>query len=237
MPVIRTCAVGSFRKTLSNMFEQLAMVDSVPGPDIISLVGPVEGYPTPEAAAAIRRRPPTTGDAVCRGSESASRRSSLHTATTASDSRSRCDFYCPRSGGVRACFEKGILLKPDTLASAWQSASRSQMVSDCRTATAWFVQSYSGETVVWRYGIGEKVENRGEQLIVTDGDVAFAWVDADHPGEQQRVAKSLSLSDGDVSVSVDSRACSWDCSLSKYLCTSGPGVVASTLASGWFEYC
>ena len=52
LPRHQSCTDGSFRETLANLLERLAMVDSVPGPDIIHPELLSEGIPT--AAAVVR---------------------------------------------------------------------------------------------------------------------------------------------------------------------------------------
>jgi CubicO group peptidase (beta-lactamase class C family) len=49
--VIRICAADSFRETVANLFDRLAMRDTVPGPDAINLAPPAEGIPSPSAVA------------------------------------------------------------------------------------------------------------------------------------------------------------------------------------------
>ena len=53
---VRACNTGSFRKTLSNVFEQFGMMDSVPGPDAADLVPPAEGDSDRRGGAALSTR-------------------------------------------------------------------------------------------------------------------------------------------------------------------------------------
>src|SRR5439155_515965 len=46
---VRACTGDSYRETLANLFERNAMMDSVPGPDVVRLVPPAEGIPTASA--------------------------------------------------------------------------------------------------------------------------------------------------------------------------------------------
>jgi CubicO group peptidase (beta-lactamase class C family) len=202
VPVVRTCAVSSFRKTLSNMFEQLAMVDSVPGPDIISLVGPVEGYPTPEASvryAAVLQRL-ATPYAVDQNRRAVVSPYATTVLTPAAGVISTVQDLAEFVLALR----RGILLKPDTLASAWQ-APLGPDGERLPHGDGWFVQSYNGETVVWQYGIGEKIENRGDSssslMVMLPSRGLTLIILANSSG----LAKSLSLSAGDVSVSAFAR--------------------------------
>jgi hypothetical protein len=99
---------------------------------------------------------------------------------------------------------RGILLKPDTLASAWQ-APLGPDGERLPHGDGWFVQSYNGETVVWQYGIGEKIENRGDSssslMVMLPSRGLTLIILANSSG----LAKSLTLSAGDVSVSAFAR--------------------------------
>ena len=59
-PIVRTCAVDSYRETFANLLHRLAMFDSVPGPNIVTVVPPAEGVPHPRDveryAAVLERR-------------------------------------------------------------------------------------------------------------------------------------------------------------------------------------
>src|SRR5947208_12296417 len=46
---VRQCTGDSFRETLANLFERLAMSNSVPGADVIHIAPPAEGIPSPAA--------------------------------------------------------------------------------------------------------------------------------------------------------------------------------------------
>jgi CubicO group peptidase (beta-lactamase class C family) len=198
VPVVRACAVSSFRKTLSNMFEQLAMVDSVPGPDINGLVPPAEGIPTPEAraryATVLQRL--ATPYAVDQNRRAVVSPPATTVLTPAAGVISTVQDLAEFVLGLR----RGILLKPDTLASAWQ-APLGPDGERLPHGYGWFVQSYNGEPVVWQYGIGEKIENRGDSssslMVMLPSRGLTLILLANSSG----LAKSFSLSDGDVSVS------------------------------------
>ena len=55
-----SCAVDSYRETFANLLHRLAMFDSVPGPNIVSIAPPAEGVPDPDDveryAAILQRR-------------------------------------------------------------------------------------------------------------------------------------------------------------------------------------
>ena len=58
---------------------------------------------------------------------------------------------------------KGVLLRPDTLAAAWQPPLN-RTGQPLPHGIGWFVQSYNGATVIWQFGISE---NASSSLLVT----------------------------------------------------------------------
>ena len=67
-PIVRACAVDSYRETFATLLHRLAMFDSVPGPDIVNIVPPAEGVPHPDdvaryASVLHRRATPYSVDA------------------------------------------------------------------------------------------------------------------------------------------------------------------------------
>ncbi len=46
-PIVRTCAVDSFRETFANLLHRLAMFDSIPGPNMLTIARADEGVPHP----------------------------------------------------------------------------------------------------------------------------------------------------------------------------------------------
>ena len=160
-PIVRACAVGSFRKTLANLFDQRAMGDSVPGPDAANLVPPAEGVPTAQAAERYRS---TLGRlAVPYAVDSRGR---------ASRSEYAAKTLTPGTGVISTvrdvarfdvALKRGLILRPDTLAAAWQppvGASKQRLPH----GYGWFVQSYSGVPVIWQFGEGD---NSSSSLVVT----------------------------------------------------------------------
>ena len=85
--------------------------------------------------------------------------------------------------------KKGVLLRPDTLALAWQAP----LDRDGRRlphGLGWFVQSYNGETIVWQFGVER------QRLLVLVGDGARARADADPAGEQRRPGEAVRAGGG-----------------------------------------
>ena len=134
---IRVCTDDSFRETLANLLERLAMIDSVPGPDIVHPELLTEGIPSPSAVerylgALGRLATPYAVDQSGRASQSP------YPDTT----------ITPFSGLISTvrdiaqfdlAIKKGVLLRPDTLALA----RRPPLDSNGRPlphGLGWFVQ-------------------------------------------------------------------------------------------------
>ncbi len=191
-PIIRLCAVGSYRKTVGRVFEQLAMIDSVPGPDVNQLVPPAEGIPTAEAAARYaavlaRLATPYFLDADGRPTLSQYAATTLTPSTgIISTARDLAEFML--------ALRQGVLLRPETLGMAW----RPPLAADGQPLPhgfGWFVQSYNGETVVWQFGLGE---NSSSSLLVT---VPSRGVTLILVANSDGLAKLFPLAAGDVLVS------------------------------------
>lgn len=191
-PVVRACAVGSFRKTLANLFEQLAMGDSVPGPDVIDLVPPAEGIPTPEAVERYRRTLGRLAAPYAVDSRGHASRSQ-YDATT----------LTPGTGVISTvrdiarfdvALKKGVILRPDTLAAAWQPpvGSNKQRLPH---GYGWFVQSYNGAPVVWQFGDGD---NSSSSLMVTLPARGLTLILL---ANSSGLSKPFALASGDLTVS------------------------------------
>jgi CubicO group peptidase (beta-lactamase class C family) len=159
--VVRVCASDSYRETLANLVDRLAMRDSVPGPDATSLTPPAQGIPSPADAARYkgvldRLAIPYAVDLQKRATRS------KYSATT----------LTPGEGLISTvrdfarfdlALKKGVLLRPETLGVAW----RAPVGRGGRTlphGIGWFVQGYNGQTIVWQFGAGE---NGSSSLVVT----------------------------------------------------------------------
>lgn len=160
-PAIRACGGGSFRKTLSNLLLADAMMDSVPGPDVLTLTPPAEGIPSAQDAeryknALTRLAVPYSIDAQGRATPS------RYTATT----------LTPGTGLISTvrdiarfdlALRGGDIIRLDTLTSAWQApvGSKGQRLPH---GLGWFVQNSNGQPVVWQFGTGD---SGSSSLIVT----------------------------------------------------------------------
>ncbi|HKY22746.1 MAG TPA: serine hydrolase domain-containing protein [Vicinamibacterales bacterium] len=160
--ILRTCTDDSYRESLANLFKQLAMFDSAPGANILTIVPPAEGVPLPEdveryAGILQRRATPYVVDDRGRAVQSAYPESA--------------SALTPSSGIVTTvrdlakfdlALRQGILVTPDTLAQAWTPPSSNGV--RLPHGMGWFVQQYGAEPVVWQFGM---TENASSSLMIT----------------------------------------------------------------------
>lgn len=149
--ILRTCTVDSYRESLSNLFKRLAMNDTVPGANILSIAPPAEGVPEPEDveryAAVLERR--ATPYAVDGGGGSVP---SFYPETSAA--------LTPGGGVVTTVLDlakfdlalrQGLLVFPETLAVAWATPASNGVALP--HGMGWFAQQFNGELVVWQFGM------------------------------------------------------------------------------------
>ena len=161
-PIVRACNVDSYRETFANLLHRLAMFDSIPGPNMISIAPPAEGVPHPvdvERYSAIlrRRATPYLVDGASRAFPSSYPESSA--------------VLTPAAGLVTTvrdlakfdlALKQGILLESGTLGQAWSSPRANG--APLPHGIGWFVQTYNGEKVVWQFGMAE---NASSSLMIT----------------------------------------------------------------------
>ena len=189
---IRACTGDSFRETVANLLDRLAMIDSAPGPDIVHPELLTEGIPTPSAVERYRKvlERLATPYAV---DQSGRATPSHYLATT----------LTPASGLISTvrdlvqfdiALKNGVLLRPETLAGA----RRPPLDPNGRPlphGLGWFVQTYRGETIVWQFGV---TPNASSALMVTvpaRGATLILLANSDG------LAKPFALTTGDVTVS------------------------------------
>jgi hypothetical protein len=143
-----------------NLFDRLAMRDSVPGPDAPRLAPPAEGIP--EAAAAQR---------YGRILERLAVPYRLDQRKRPSPSRYQATTLTPGGGMISTVrdlaefdlgLKRGLLLLPETLRAAWTPPSVNGQ--PLPHALGWFSGFYSGERIVWQYGVSE---NASSALMIT----------------------------------------------------------------------
>jgi CubicO group peptidase (beta-lactamase class C family) len=150
--VVRQCTGDSYRETLSGLFDQLAMIDSVPGPDAPTLAPPAEGVPDPQTAArynAVLQRLATPYLVPQPGQASAT----LHAAATLTASSGVVSTVRDLAKFDLA-LKQGLLLSPDMLATSWTPPAGGGPVG-LPHALGWFVTTHSGQLVVWQFGVSE----------------------------------------------------------------------------------
>jgi CubicO group peptidase (beta-lactamase class C family) len=189
---IRACTDNSYRETLANLLNRLAMTTSVPGPDILTLAPPAEGIPD---ASEVERYSRALERLAVPYAVDAQRRASV--------SRYAATTLTPGTGLIATvqdfaqfdlALKSGLIVRPDTLAAAWQP-SIGRLNHLLPHGIGWFVQTYKGEKVVWQFGIGE---NASSSLVVTvPGRGLTMILLANSPG----LVRPLPLAEGDVTVS------------------------------------
>lgn len=193
-PAVKACAGDSHRETVSNLLEQLAMVNSVPGADILTLTPPAEGLPTAgervQYSDALGRM--ATSYAVDGSKRVYPTPASAATLTPSTGLISTVHDYAQFDLALR----NGILLSADTLADAWRSAGTDAAGRPVPYGLGWFVQSYNGETVVWQFGSG--VDSGSSSLVVTLPNRGMTLVLV---ANSTGLAKSFQLEKGDVTTS------------------------------------
>jgi CubicO group peptidase (beta-lactamase class C family) len=158
---IRACTDDSYRETVAKLLDRLAMVDSVPGPDIVHPETLTEGIPTPSALERYRHAlerlavPYAVGQNGRPTQSSYSQETLLPAGGLISTVRDFAQFDL--------ALKQGLLLRADTLAAARRPAvgAGGRLLPH---GLGWFVQNYRGEPIVWQFGI---TPNTSSSLIVT----------------------------------------------------------------------
>jgi len=189
---VRMCSDDSYRETLGNLLDQLAMTDSVPGVDVLELEPPAEGIPDPatlERYAGVLERLATPYAVDERGRVSQSVYSAQRLTPTSGLVSTVRDF-----AKFDLALKAGVLLEPDTLASAWEHPTDGGG-RPLPHAMGWFTQEAEGETIVWQYGIGDDASS---SLVVSlpEREITFIML-----ANSQGLVKPFSLEEGDVTVS------------------------------------
>jgi CubicO group peptidase (beta-lactamase class C family) len=189
---IRVCRGDSYRETIALLLERLAMMSSVPGPDVVTLVPPAEGVPDPVAAAryndVLARL--TTSYAVSSPGQTTATAQPVATLTPEGGLVSTVRDFAQFDLAVR----KAILLRPETLELAWTPAmgAGGQALPH---GLGWFVQQYNGERVVWQFGVSE---NASSSLVLTVPARKFTMILL---ANSDGLVKLFPLAAGDVTVS------------------------------------
>jgi CubicO group peptidase (beta-lactamase class C family) len=190
-PAIRACTNDSYRETLANLMDSQAMINSVPGQDVVLLAPPAEGILTP----AVERYREILGRlAVPYAVDSQKRATATQFTATALTSATGLISTMDDLAQFDTALRNGILLRPDTLAAAWRPAA------GYPHGIGWFVQSYNGDSVVWQFG-NSGTGSSSIWITVPSRAVTFLAV-----ANSNGLAKGFSLSNGDVTQSPFARA-------------------------------
>jgi CubicO group peptidase (beta-lactamase class C family) len=182
----------SFRESVAeDLFDRLAMIDSVPGPDVIQLEPPFDDLD----ASSVERYGDVLGRlatpyAINRFGQASPSQSSATTLTPASGVISTVRDLARFDVALR----KGALLHADTLAAAWRvSVDRNGL--PLPHGLGWFVQTYKGEKVVWQFGVGD---NASSSLIMTVPAREFSVILL---ANSDGLVNPFALADGDLAAS------------------------------------
>jgi CubicO group peptidase (beta-lactamase class C family) len=190
--VLQRCEGASYRSMTAQLLDRLAMVDSVPGADVLTVVGPPDpSEPNGESAryAVILSRlaMPYAVDSQRRASPS------QYTATTLKPSTgliTSVHDYAQFDLALRS----GVLVQADTLNDAWR-APVDATGKVLPHGLGWFVQSYNNDPVAWQFGTGDNGSSSMAITLPARG-VTFVMM-ANSTG----LVKSFPLVKGDVTTS------------------------------------
>jgi CubicO group peptidase (beta-lactamase class C family) len=192
--VIRRCQGSSYRATLAYMFDRLAMINSVPGGDVLSVLPP-DSPDAPDserehyAAVLQRLATPYAVDAQKRPTPFA------YSATTITPSTgliTTVEDYAHFDLEVRS----GRFVLPDTLAEAWRNPADAGG-KPLPHGLGWFVQTYNGDKVVWQYGSGGDAGGSSSMVISLPARGLTLVMAANSTG----LTKAFSLDKGDITTS------------------------------------
>ncbi len=190
--VVRKCTGDSYRETVANLLARFAMIDSVPGVDVVGLTPPAEGVPDPDAQArylgVLARL--TTSYAVPAPGRAAV---AVHPDATLSPGRGLIG--SPRDvAKLDIALRSGLLLQPETLAAAWQPPA-GPAGQPLPHGMGWFAQTYGGSQVVWQFGVSEGASSSMVITLPARGLTLVLFANSDG------LVKSFDLGLGDVTTS------------------------------------
>jgi CubicO group peptidase (beta-lactamase class C family) len=188
---IAGCTDSTFRWGMSNFVERWAMMDSVPGPDVVRLTAPAEAFSVSalERYSGVLRRlaTPYTVDARGRATPSSYVASTL----------------TPASGLISTvrdleqfdlALKKGVVLRPESLSLAWTPPADANG-QPLPHAYGWFVQNSGGERLVWQFGVSDNATSSMVIMVPRRGLTLILLANS------QGLARPFALSAGDVTVS------------------------------------
>lgn len=188
---VASCTGMSFRATVADFLNRLAMIDSVPGADVLT-AGAADGGITKGtlerfSAALDRLARPYAVDSKGRATASQYGSTTLTPGgglIASARDMSRFD----------AALKSGVLVRPASLALAWTApvdASGQRLPH----GLGWFVQTYNGERIVWQFGVSD---NASSSMIIS---IPGRGITLTLLANSQGLARPFSLAAGDVTVS------------------------------------
>jgi CubicO group peptidase (beta-lactamase class C family) len=187
---VAACSESTFRAAVANVLEQLVMVDSVPGSDVVRLTPPAEGFSATdlERYGDALRRLATPYSVDKRGRATPS--SYVATALT------------PASGliaSIRDLERFDLRLKGDYLSAGWQALMWTPPTGangrPLPHAHGWFAQDYNGDRLVWQFGVSDNASSSMIIMVPRRGVTLILLANS------QGLARPFSLVAGDVTVS------------------------------------
>ena len=190
-PAISGCTDSTYRWGMANLVDRLAMVDTVPGSDIVQLTAPAEHFIAPSlqryAAVLERLATPYAVDASGRATPS------LYAAST----------LTPASGLISTvrdleqfdlALKNGVVMRPAALTYALTPpiGANGQPLPH---AFGWFVQTANGEPVVWQFGVSDNASSSMIIMLPRRGLTLILLANS------QGLARPFPLAVGDVTVS------------------------------------
>jgi len=139
---VSTCAGESFRAAVADLLDQHGMKDAVPGPDASPqrYASILDRLATPYAVNAQRRPSPS------------------HYAATTLTAAAGLIATTRDLANFEVDLTHRGLLRPETLALAWSNPTTAsgQLLPH---GLGWFIQGYSGEPIVWQFGLGDNASS------------------------------------------------------------------------------
>ena len=189
-PTIAACTDASFRSAVAKFLRRMAMIESVPGSDVVDLASGDEGFEQATldryAALLARQSVQYAVDGKGHATPSATASPTLTPAgglLTSARDLARFDL----------ALKSGVVMQSSELADAW-TAPIGGNGQPLPHGIGWFVQSYNGEPIVWQYG--ESATSSSMMLTAPRRGVTLIVL-ANSAG----LARSMNLAAGDVTVS------------------------------------
>jgi CubicO group peptidase (beta-lactamase class C family) len=188
---IAGCTDSSFRWGVAALLDRMAMVDSVPGSDVLQLTAPAESF----TASTLQRYRDVVRRLATPYAVDASGRASV--------SSYNASVLTPASGLISTvrdleqfdlAMKKGVVLRPEWRTLAWTPPTDAGG-QPLPHAYGWFVQSYNGGRLVWQYGVGG---NASSSMIISVPERGLTLILL---ANSQGLARPFDLSAGDITVS------------------------------------